>query len=81
METLYIYYVFPDGVVTLYLACGTFSELLFLIICQPEKKPVFIVKEKHFQKHNTNETMLWFLFDKHYQFLHDFLITFDGPHM
>lgn len=38
METLYIYYVFPDGVVTLYLACGTFSELLFLIICQPEKK-------------------------------------------
>lgn len=58
METLYIYYVFPDAVVTMYLACGTFSELLFLIICQPEKKPVFIVKEKHFQKHNTNETML-----------------------
>lgn len=42
METLYIYYVFPDAVVTMYLACGTFSELLFLIICQPEKKPVFI---------------------------------------
>lgn len=42
METLYIHYVFPDAVVTMYLACGTFSELLFLIICQPEKKPVFI---------------------------------------
>lgn len=42
METLYIYYVFPDADVTMYLACGTFSELLFLIICQPEKKPVFI---------------------------------------
>lgn len=32
METLYIHYVFPDAVVTMYLACGTFSELLFLII-------------------------------------------------
>lgn len=42
METLYIYYVFPDAVVTMYLACETFSELLFLIICQPGKKPVFI---------------------------------------
>lgn len=80
METLYIYYVFPDAVVTMYLACGTFSELLFLFVSL-RKSQFLSVKEKHFQKHNTNETMLWFLFDKHYQFLHDFLITFDGPHM
>lgn len=57
METLYIYYVFPDAVVTMYLACGTFSELLFLFVSL-RKSQFLSVKEKHFQKHNTNETML-----------------------
>lgn len=49
METLYIYYVFPDAVVTMYLACGTFSELVFNYLSAWEKASFYQLKKNIFR--------------------------------
>lgn len=68
METLYTFIMFFPSSCD-YLACGTFSEIQFLIICQPEL--LYIIKANFYQlKKNIFRSIILMkqcfdLFDKH----------------